>query len=149
MASAPASAGGAGAGTWAGPAIQAGGQIAGAVVGGKGAKAAAETQLQGTREALAFQQRQENDRKAAFNKSVARYEQQVAAWNANRSVLAERYGIDIGSPSTGIPSGGQPETGQPTTPGQPPAGDPAGNYSLGDLAGRKPWNEWSTYGLGR
>lgn len=126
-------------------AIAAGSAIAGAVMGGKGAKGAAETQLQGTREALAFQQRQENDRKAAYDKSVGQYEQQVAAWNANRSALAERYGIDIGEPSGGLPGG------QPVTPGQTP-GLPQ-TATLGDLAASKAgglggWDKWSSYGLG-
>ena len=71
-------------------AIKGAADVASGVMGGKGAKAAAQTQLQGTREALAFQREQEANRKAEYDKAMAAYQSQWNAWNANRMALLQR-----------------------------------------------------------
>jgi len=69
--------------------IAAGGQVASAAVGGKGAKKVADAQLQANREALAYQRER-------AEVEDARYRKNYAIWTAGRRQLMERYGIDVG-----------------------------------------------------
>ena len=145
---------------WVGPAIGAGGQVAAGALGGKAAKEAGKTQLQGQREALAYQREQQA-------KEEARYNQALQLWNASRKVLAERYGLPLdegifmgsqGAPSSPGPSPGlvgpQSNAAAPAslaTGGYTGAGGPMGS-TLGDFlqqspAGLEDWNNWSKYGL--
>jgi hypothetical protein len=102
-----ATAGGSAMGSYAPSAIQAGGQIGAAYMGGKGADKAAQTALQGNREALAFQREQEAGRRADYEKANAAYQAKWNAWNANRMALLNRYGVDIGSsPAPSLPAAG-------------------------------------------
>jgi hypothetical protein len=72
----------------AAPAIAAGAQIAGAAMGGKSAKAAAQIQAQSTDKALALARQQEETRNEV-------YDQKMAQYTMMRNVLAERYGITL------------------------------------------------------
>jgi hypothetical protein len=143
-----ATAGGSAMGSYAPSAIQAGGQIGAAYMGGKGADKAAQTALQGNREALAFQREQEAGRRADYEKANTAYQAKWDAWNANRMALLNRYGVDIGSsPAPSLPaagaagaSGAAAGVGRPASPGTPnrlmASATPQGiqpNATLGDL----------------
>jgi hypothetical protein len=87
--------------------LNVGGQLGGAAIQARQANKAAEMQLQGNREALAFQREQEAARKAQFDRAYA-------MWNAGRNALLQRYGIDIAP--EGMTGGNMAEPGPaPTT----------------------------------
>lgn len=95
--------------------IAAVGTLGGAALGGKAAKEAAKIQLQGTREALAFQREQETARRAEYDKAMGQYEAKWGAWNASRNALLQRYGIDVG-PAPAPPASAPTVAKQPPTP---------------------------------
>jgi hypothetical protein len=120
--------------------IGGGAQLASGVMGGKAADKAAKTQLQGNREALAYQRESEAGRRADYEKANAAYQAKWDAWNNNRMALLNRYGVDIGSsPAPARPAG--PSMAQPAqAPGgrlvqaqQQVGGMPQTGQTLGDL----------------
>ena len=113
---------------WAPAAIQAGGQLAGAAVGGKGAKAAAQIQARSNAEALAFTREQDAKGRADWDKAMQ-------AWEANRNALLQRLGVDIPQAAYRAPAAPVKNYGdQPTWQGGPP-GDPDSD-NLAALIGR-------------
>ena len=141
-------------------AIQGVSSVASGVMGGKGAKKAADTQLTATREALAFQREQ----KAAEEK---RYADAMNLWLSGRRQLLDRYGLPSSalgpyesSPYTNAPARVQTPEGvpyalqrqqmllnnQPNIPQAPQAG------GLGELMTNPEltlnnWSDWERYGL--
>lgn len=151
--------------------IQAGAQLGGSYMAGKGAKDAARIQAQSAREALQFAREQEAGAQGRYGQSKQQYDQQVADWYAARNALLSRYGVDINLGAGGVPPGGfpalprigVPQEGQNvvnvggaprTTPGNvrhpSPSSPGQRSATLGDLATNSPeWNDWARYNLGR
>lgn len=69
-------------------AIGAASSLGGAALGGKGAKQAAKLQMQSQDKALGFAREQEMARRQDW-------QQAMAAYNANRNALLQRYGISV------------------------------------------------------
>ena len=92
-------------------AIGAASSLGGAALGGKGAKQAAQMQMQSQDKALGFAREQEMARRADW-------QQAMAAYNANRNALLARYGMSVPNvPMTG---------GNMAQPGPAPMAQPGG-----------------------
>jgi hypothetical protein len=116
MASAPPGAGSTNMG-WVAPAIMAGGQVAGAAIGGKGAGKAADATLKAQRESLAYAKEQEAQRRLMYAEAKKQYDQQVADWYASKNALLKNLGSDVSLGGGGMPAmpmGGAPGPAQPT-----------------------------------
>jgi hypothetical protein len=141
--------------------INQGGNLAGAVVGGKGAKGAAQIQAQTADKALAFAREQEAAKKAAYDQSMKSYESRWNAWQGQRTALLQRYGVDIAPPThpdaaaspgaaTGgataasgvIPAASANLSSMALSPGEQAQGSPAMS-----AAALPKWNDWAGMGL--
>ncbi len=114
--------------------LAAGGTAAGAKMQAGAAGKATQAQRAGQQEALQFEREKELRRQRDYDAAQAQYREQWDAWNAMRSVLAERYGLNLGTSaakSFGAPGGGG------GTPGAPAAAAPTGQGGMvGPSAGR-------------
>jgi hypothetical protein len=134
---------------WIGPAIGGAATLGGAAMGGKAQKEASKAQLQATDKAIAYSREQDAQRKAV-------YEQKMAQYTAMRNTLAQRYGIDIGTPPAAPGGPAMPGAVPRPQPGPVMAqGAPQGlqGATLGGLMQRKQeapgldsWNQ-PNYGL--
>lgn len=132
-----------------GQGIQAAGQLFGAYMASRGQNKATQASSQATAAALQFQREQEARRKAEYDKAMQAYEAKWNAWNATRTALLQRYGVDVGSASPTMAAPGSNVMGV-TSGGSSVA--PFAGASLGDIitqgaAPQSAWNEWSEYGL--
>ncbi len=126
--------------------IEAPAQLAGAAMGGKAQKKAAQMQQQSTREALAFEKEKEARRQADYDKAYG-------IWQAGRQALAQRYGLPIEA----VGLGGPPAAGGAAPGGaaqrgasirdiiQPGGGEVNPNPQLPSDLGK--WDDWRNYGL--
>lgn len=100
---------------WAGPAIMAGGSVAGAALGGKAAKKQAEIQAKSQQEALNFAREQDKY-------SRSQYEQALQIWDANRRQFLSRLGIELPPAQISSTPMGSMQMGVPMSAGQPVRG---------------------------
>lgn len=145
--------------------IGAAGALGGAALSSRASGKASESQERSTSEALAFEREQAKRAEAA-------YQQQWMERQAMRSALLKRYGIDVPELSS-MPAPGQTQPQRPfgglrqghpgleqdpAAPGAapvggPPQGAPPGGMpprgaglSLGEMAMKRPFYEWNSFG---
>ena len=157
--------------------IGAAGNLAGAALGGKAAKSAAKTQAQTTDKTLQFAREQEAAKKLQYEAAMKAYQQKWEAWQAQRTALLQRYGVDIAPPAqptatgaptaapggpAGVPAASGGYTGMGRAP-IPAASAPGGPQTLGAMAlspGEQAqgspamaqipkWDDWAGMGLGQ
>ncbi len=104
-------------------AIGAAASIGGALLGSRAAGKATDAQTQANANALAFAREQEATRQA-------RWQQGMAAYMANRKLLAQHLGIEL--PDDGASFGGPGPTAPPSGPGMPGRGMPPPRMVSGD-----------------
>lgn len=138
--------------------IAAAGTLGGAALQSRSQGKATQAQSQANQQALQWEREREAMRKAEYDKAMDLYRQQFDAWNAGRSALLARYGVEA---PTAVAQMGRPEVqasgGPPMAPGGPQAGPgaelrmPDRAMSLGRLM-RSPmaldrWSDWRAHGL--
>jgi hypothetical protein len=134
---------------WIPAAIGGAASLGGAAMGGKGAKAAAQSQERSSAAALDFAKEQERTRQANFQRAYD-------IWDRSRQALLDKYGIVLPAGSAPQPGGAPggpaaPRGGVALAPAQMASAAPAGavpqNASLAELLGDKgnlgTWNDWS------
>lgn len=100
-------------------------ELAGAALGGKAAKSAAKTQAQTTDKTLQFAREQEAAKKLQYEAAMKAYQQKWEAWQAQRTALLQRYGVDIAPPAN--PAAAAPPGAAPGGPAAAPG--PSGGYA--------------------
>jgi len=101
------------------------GALGGGALAARSANKSASTQAASSDKALAFAREQEAAKKAQYAEAMKAYQAKWEAWQAQRTALLQRYGVDI-APPTHPAAGGAPGAA-PGGPTSVPA--PSGGYT--------------------